>query len=133
MLQGVEADGVTPVGTAAQILDRDAGDGPLVEAPSLVLVSGTYYLFFSSNCYNGLEYDTSYATAAAVGGPYVKASSPLLVSGGDGGALNSPGSATVGLGGAQMVFHSDAVAGNASLRQMWTAGIKVSGGVVGFS
>lgn len=131
MLQPVEADGVTPTSTAAtQILDRDTADGPLVEAPSLVLVSGTYYLFFSSNCYNGLDYDTSYATASAVGGPYAKASSPLLVSGG---ALNSPGSATVGPEGAQMVFHADSVAGDSSLRQMWTAGILVGGGVVSIS
>lgn len=133
MLQAVEADGVTPTGTATQILDRDTSDGPLVEAPSLVLVSGTYYLFFSSNCYNGLDYDTSYATASAVGGPYTKASSPLLVSGDDGGALNSPGSVTVGPAGTQMVFHSDSVAGDSSLRQMWTAGIAARGGVVSVS
>lgn len=133
MLQAVEADGITPTGTATQILDRGPYDGPLIEAPSLVLVSGTYYLFFSSNCFNGPGYDTSYATAGAVGGPYAKASSPLLVSGGDGGALNSPGGATVGPEGAQMVFHSDAVAGDASLRQMWTAGITIGGGVVSIS
>lgn len=133
MLQAVETDGVTATGTATQILDRDANDGPLVEAPDLILVSGTYYLFFSSNCYDGPDYDTSYATASAVGGPYTKASSPLLVSGGDGGALNSPGGATVGPAGAQMVFHSDSAAGNSSLRQMWTAGITVSGSMVSIS
>lgn len=134
MLQPVEADGVTPTSTAAtQILDRDTADGPLVEAPDLILVSGTYYLFFSSNCYNGPDYDTSYATASAVGGPYTKAASPLLMSGGDGGALNSPGGATLGPDGAQMVFHSDSVADNASVRQMWTAGITVGGGVVSVS
>ena len=55
------------------------------------------------------------------------------MSGGDGGALNSPGSATVGPAGAQMVFHADSVAGDPSLRQMWTAGISVSGGVVSIS
>ena len=134
MLQPVEANGVTPTSTAAtQILDRDTADGPLVEAPSLILVSGTYYLFFSSNCYNGPHYDTSYATASAVGGPYAKAASPLLVSGGDGRALNSPGSATVGPDGALMVFHDDSVAGDSSVRQMWTVGITVDGGVVSVS
>lgn len=133
MLQAVEADGVTPTGAATQILDRGPADGPLVEAPDLVLVSGIYYLFFSSNCFNGAEYDTSYATASAVGGPYTKASSPLLVSGGDGGALNSPGGATVGPAGGQMVFHSDSVAGNPAVRQMWTAGITMDGGLVSIS
>ncbi len=68
-----------------------------------------------------------------MGGPYAKAGSPLLVSGGDGGALNSPGGATVGSDGQQMVFHSDSVAGDSGLRQMWTAGITVGGGVVGIS
>lgn len=133
MLQAVAADGVTPSGAPTQILDRDAADGPLVEAPDLILVDGTYYLFFSSNCFNGPDYDTSYATAGAVGGPYTKAASPLLVSGGDGGALNSPGGATAGPDGTQMVFHSDSVADDASVRQMWTAGITVSGGVVSIS
>ncbi|KAL9072228.1 MAG: hypothetical protein Q9161_003701 [Pseudevernia consocians] len=133
MLQAVAADGVTLSGGPTQILDRGSADGPLVEAPSLVLVDGTYYLFFSSNCYNGPDYDTSYATAGAVGGPYAKASSPLLVSGGDGGALNSPGSATVGPAGQQMVFHADSVAGNSEVRQMWTAGVTIGGGVVAIS
>ena len=133
MLQAVEADGVTPTGNATQILDRGPADGPLVEAPDLILVNGTYYLFFSSNCFNGPDYDTSYATASAVGGPYTKASSPLLVSGGDGGRLKSPGGATVGLDGARMVFHSDFATGDARTRQMWTAGITVSGGVVSIS
>ena len=133
MLQAVEADGVTPSGDATHILDRDPADGPLVEAPDLIRVDRTYNLFFSSNCFNGPDYDTSYATASAVGGPYTKASSPLLVSGGDGGALNSPGGATAGPDGTQMVFHSDSVADDAAVRQMWTAGITVSGGVVSSS
>ena len=133
MLQAVEADGVTPTGTATQILDRDAADGPLVEAPNLVLVSGTYYLFFSSQCFNGANYDTSYATASAIGGPYTKTSNPLLVSGGDGEVFNSPGGATVGPTGTQMVFHSDSTADDASVRQMWTAGITIGGGVVSIS
>lgn len=133
MLQPLNPDGVTPSGAPIQILDRDDADGPLVEAPSLVRSSsdGTYVLFFSSNCYNGPEYDTSYATAAAVGGPYVKSQRPLLVSGG---ALSSPGGATVGADGASMVFHSDSVAGDAGVRQMWTAGIEIgAGGAVGIS
>ena len=133
MLQEVNSDGVTANGDPTQILDRGDADGPLIEAPDLILKDGTYYLFFSSNCYNGPDYDTSYATATAVGGPYTKASSPLLVSGDDGGALNSPGGATVGSDGTQMVFHSDSTAGDADVRQMWTAGITVDGGLVSIS
>ena len=133
MLQTLESDGVTPSGDPVQILDRDAADGPLIEAPDLILHEGTYFLFFSSNCFNGPDYDTSYATASSITGPYTKASSPLLVSGGDNGALNSPGGATVGPDGTQMVFHSDSESGNSAVRQMWTAGIAISGGTVSIS
>lgn len=42
MLQLMECDGVTPNGAPMQLLDRIAADGPLIEAPSLVLVKGTY-------------------------------------------------------------------------------------------
>ena len=133
MLQAVEADGVTPTGSPVQILDRDANDGPLIEAPDLILHEGTYFLFFSSNCFNGPYYDTSYATASSITGPYTKASSPLLVSGGDNGALKSPGGATVGPDGTRMVFHSDEEAGNPAVRQMWTAGITISGTTVSIS
>lgn len=41
MLQKLNSDGVTPTGNPVQILDRDANDGPLIEAPSLVLHNGT--------------------------------------------------------------------------------------------
>ncbi|KAL6718139.1 hypothetical protein ACLMJK_004226 [Lecanora helva] len=133
MLQALEADGVTPSGEPVQILDRDANDGPLVEAPYLVLHEGTYVLFFSSNCFNGPYYDTSYATATAINGPYTKAGSPLLASGGNNGAFNSPGGASIGGGGTQMVFHSDQAASDASVRQMWTAGITIDGTTVSIS
>jgi beta-xylosidase len=68
MLQKMAADGVTPVGSPVQILDRDAGDGPLVEAPSLINVNGVFFLFFSSGCYADTSYDLSYATATSVTG-----------------------------------------------------------------
>ena len=73
MLQKMAADGITPVGSLVQILDRDAGDGPLVEAPSLIYVNNVFFLFFSSGCYAETTYDTSYATATSVTGPYTKA------------------------------------------------------------
>ena len=47
MLQAVNADGVTTVNNSSlvEILDRDGDDGPLVEAPYLVLHEGVYVLF----------------------------------------------------------------------------------------
>jgi hypothetical protein len=35
-------NGITPTGDPVQILDCDAADGPLIEAPSLILHDGTY-------------------------------------------------------------------------------------------
>lgn len=98
MLQRLSSDAVTPDGEAIQILDHDEIDGGLVEAPSLVLVDGMYYLTFSSNVYSTLKYDTSYATASAISGPYTKVQAPdapLLVSGdpSSSGPLGGPGGA----------------------------------------
>ena len=42
MLQQLESDGITPTGSPIEILDRGSADGPLIEAPDLVLVDGVY-------------------------------------------------------------------------------------------
>lgn len=133
LLQKLKADGVTRDGNPVQILDRDDADGPLVEAPSLVYSDSQYVLFFSSNCFNGDLYDTSYAIADDVAGPYTKAQAPdapLLVTGGDGGKFNSPGGAMVGPEGTSLVFHSDLTPGDPGVRQMWTTGITIQNGRV---
>ena len=133
MLQALDDDGVTPIGDPVQILSRGEADGPLIEAPYLILHNGTYVLFFSSNCFNGPYYDTSYATASAIAGPYTKTGTPLLLPGGDNGALYSPGGASVSADGTQIVFHADSESDNADVRQMWTAGISISGTTVSIS
>ncbi|KAJ9664314.1 hypothetical protein H2198_000243 [Neophaeococcomyces mojaviensis] len=92
MLQEVDPnDGVTLIGKPTKLLDRDALDGPLIEAPAMYRSNeGIYFLFFSSNCFSTAMYDVSYATAADIRGPYVKASRPLLITG-DGPDLVGPG------------------------------------------
>ena len=131
MLQQVSpSDGITLIGGPTQVLDRGPYDGPLIEAPSLVKSNGVYFLFFSSNCYNGPSYDTSYATATDIAGPYTKSSAPLLTTGGDGGRLNSPGGTTVSKDGTKILFHADQNPSDASIRQMWTADIQISGTTV---
>jgi len=104
MLQKVQADGVTPIGDAVQILDRSTldGDGPLVEAPSLVLRGGTYFLFYSTHCYTDPAYDVRWATATSITGPYTKTNVELLKTGND---LISPGGGTVCGCGDRMLFH----------------------------
>lgn len=103
MLQQVLEDGLTPVGDPIQILDRDSSDGPLVEAPSLIMAEdGTYLLFYSTHCFTDIKYDVRYATASAITGPYTKTGESLLASGDD---LYGPGGVTVKEDGS-MLFHS---------------------------
>ncbi|KAH7910531.1 glycoside hydrolase family 43 protein [Hygrophoropsis aurantiaca] len=127
MLQQMEEDGLTPVGDPVQILNRGPNDGPLIEAPALILHEGTYVLFFSSNCYNTNLYDISYATASSISGPYTKAPSPLLVTGDDG--LTAPGGATPRSDGTFMVFHAT-VDSNPLTRYLYTATMDWNGNVV---
>lgn len=106
VLQEVAKDGITLIGDAIQILDRDKYDGPLIEAPAMYRSDeGIYFLFFSSNCFTGPLYDTSYATAANITGPYTKSARPLFITG-DGPNLIGPGGMDIIKGGGMIVFHS---------------------------
>lgn len=105
MLQEVDVkDGTTKIGRPVPILDRDKLDGPLIESPSLYKANGVYFLFFSSNCFAGPSYDTSYATSTSILGPYIKTGQPLLVTG-DGPHLLAPGGPDVSANGKTLVFH----------------------------
>ena len=129
MIQPMECDGITPRGSPTQILDRGEYDGPLVEAPSLIRSSeGIYFLFFSSNCFDGPFYDVSYATATDIMGPYTKSPRALLLPG-SGPNLYSPGGADVTPDGKKMVFHAD-LGTNANTRQMYSAEISINGTTV---
>lgn len=120
ILQAVQADGVTPLGSAYQILDRSERDGPLVEAPSLVRTpAGKYVLFFSSNCFTSKHYDISYAFADSIFGPYEKLG-PLAKTGTAG--LRAPGGADIDPDGQHMVFHANGPKG----RYMYTASININ-------
>lgn len=113
MLQQMEADGTTTTGSPIQLIDRSDLDGPLIEAPSLLLSNGIYYLSFSSNYYNTEYYDTSYAYASSITGPWTKQSAPyapLLVTGtetSDDGALSAPGGADFSVDGTKILFHAN--------------------------
>ena len=129
LLQKVQEDGFTPIGDAVQLLDRsDAdGDGPLVEAPNLILHGDTYFLFYSTHCFTDPKYDMRYATSKSITGPYVKqgnAQHPLL-QGGNG--LTSPGSGTVCGCGDRMVFHAFC---EKDMRCMYAADVCINGGQV---
>jgi beta-xylosidase len=129
MLQQVSSDGFTPIDEPIILLNRSNADGPYIEAPSLVRSSeGVYVLFFSSNCYNGPYYDTSYATAMNVRGQFTKSAKPLLVTGTEG--LFSPGGADVLADGSRIVFHADQEYSNSAVRQVYTSEIQMSGTTV---
>jgi beta-xylosidase len=124
MLQKVAHDGISPLGMPMQILDRDDNDGPLIEAPSLARVGNKYYLFFSSNCYSTPWYDTSFAVADSIRGPYTKRG-PLFLSG-DLGGLVAPGGADVSPDGAFIALH----AGEVGSRFMHTARLSFENGFI---
>lgn len=121
MLQEVASDGVTPLGSPIQLLDRSDADGPLIEAPNLTILNGQYYLFFSSNCYTTTAYDVSFAVSNSVYGPFVRRG-PLLVTPELG--LSAPGGASVTKDGGYMVFH----AGVVGARYMYAATVQQQGG-----
>lgn len=134
-LQELLPDAVTPAGEPVEILDRDWFDGPLIEAPSLHRSEeGIYFLFFSSNCFVGPLYDTSYATSDNITGPYKKTGRPLYVTG-DGPDLMAPGGTDIMKDGSKLVFHGD-LKGLGSIRKkgltrgMYTAEPKFDGHTV---
>ncbi|EPS32625.1 putative alpha-L-arabinofuranosidase [Penicillium oxalicum 114-2] len=136
MLQKLKSDAVTPDGDPIKLIDRDEIDGPLVEAPSLAKVGGTYYLTFSSNWYNTPKYDISYAVASKITGPWQKVhgpDAPLLVSGDSSnvGPLSGPGGADFNEDGSKIVFH--AFKNGKSIddgRAMYVADLSMSKGVI---
>jgi beta-xylosidase len=103
LLQRVADDGFTPLGDAVPILDRDDTDGPLVEAPNLILHGDTYFLFYSTHCFTDPKYDVRWATSKKITGPYVKTGQKLFQTGDYG--LTSPGGGTVCGCGDRMLFH----------------------------
>jgi len=102
-IQPVSSNGVTFTGSASNILNLSPADGPDIEAPSMMRdSSGTYIVFFSSNCYTTTNYDVSYAYSSSPTGGFTK-SGPLYVTGNDG--LSGPGGADVDVDGKHVLFH----------------------------
>ena len=115
---------MTLLGSATTILDNEgASDEGIIEAPDLLHREGTWYLFFSANCYVNQNYNVHYATSKSVTGPYTRASKPLFKTG-DGNGLTAPGGADVDHDGKHMVFHAQN--GNGG-RAMYTALLTYNG------
>ncbi|MFD0691534.1 family 43 glycosylhydrolase [Actinomadura fibrosa] len=87
-------DGLGVAAAPQRLLGRS--DEPvLVEAPKLVRRGGKYVLLYSAGWYFSSDYQTRYATADSIAGPYTKAGAPLQSTGVYGGKVQGPGSADV--------------------------------------
>jgi beta-xylosidase len=80
-IQALSDDGLTlmrePIDLGIEADKR--WEGAVIEAPTLWLDDGTYYLFYSANAYYDASYAVGYATADVVTGPYVEAEeNPIL-------------------------------------------------------
>ncbi len=106
-LQPLSRDGLRTTGPAVRLVMQDqAWEGDLVEAPTLVRHGTSYVLFYSANDYGGDRYATGYAVASRLRGPYVKGDEPLMTS--DSTGVIGPGGQdvmTTTAGESRIVFH----------------------------
>lgn len=109
-LSRLSADGLSVDGDPVRlIMQTEAWEGALVEAPTLVRHGDAYVLLYSANDYGGDDYAIGVATAPAIDGPYTKQLEPLLSTAASDGAFRGPGGQDVVLGGDgddTLVFHS---------------------------
>lgn len=80
-IQQLSEDGLELVGEPIDtgLAADNRWEGAVIEAPTLWLHEGTYYLFYSANAYYDASYAVGYATATAVTGPYAEAEeNPIL-------------------------------------------------------
>jgi beta-xylosidase len=72
-IQPLRDDGLELVGERHMTLQLDAPwEGETIEAPSMLSVDGTYYLFYSGNGFNTPRYAVGYATGPSPLGPFTK-------------------------------------------------------------
>lgn len=75
----VSADGTQLAGPATRlVMQTEAWEGHLVEAPVLVERDGTYVLLYSANDYGSEDYAIGAATSTSLLGPYEKLPDPVL-------------------------------------------------------
>jgi hypothetical protein len=78
-LQRMSADGLRGEGEPVRILVRDPRIDPiLVEAPALVHRGGQYVLLHAAGVFFNSSYQTGYATAEKITGPYARGGAPLM-------------------------------------------------------
>jgi beta-xylosidase len=112
--QELAPDGLSLVGEPKQLLSNDQRwEGVVIEAPTMWKQDGKYYMFFSGNVYNTINYAVGYATCDAPTGPCTDApENPILKTDTDKPPVLGPGHQTVVLdkdGETWFVYHAWAV------------------------
>jgi beta-xylosidase len=114
-------DGLRLVGRPARLVQQDAAwEGPLVEAPTLWVEDGRYYLFFSGNVFDSDAYAVGYATCEGPLGPCEDAAeNPMLKSAC---GASGPGHQSVirdGDGETWLVYHAWPATSGEEERELW--------------
>lgn len=80
--QELAPDGLSLIGEPVRLVQNDRRwEGSVVEAPTMWLHEGRYYLFFSGNGYGGVDYAVGYASCESPLGPCTDAEeNPILAS-----------------------------------------------------
>ncbi len=92
--QPLSADGLSLIGTAADLMQPDeAWQGTIVEAPDMVEIDGTYWVFYSGNWFNHDDYAIGAARCTGPAGPCADTSTVPLLGSNDQG--QGPGEASV--------------------------------------
>lgn len=124
-LQPVAPDGITLVGDRRELLRSDLPEEEgVIEAPVLVRRPSHYVLFYSIKSFTNPDYQTTYATAPALTGPYTKSGERLISRSSFDETLDGPGGAdiTSGTDGEHAFFH--AWLGRAqAMRAMYAVGL----------
>lgn len=82
-IQPLSDDGLRLAGkpTDLGVVNDQPWEGDLIEAPTLLLKNGVYFLFYSANSYDTESYAVGYATSTTLLGPYTDApENPILAS-----------------------------------------------------
>jgi arabinan endo-1,5-alpha-L-arabinosidase len=107
-LASLNPDGTKIVGTAVELITNTLPwEGAVTEGPWVILVNGTYHLFYSGNAYNTAAYAVGVAQASKISGPYTKVPNPIAHTG-NGKPFYGPGHCSVVWTGRHwaMVYHA---------------------------
>lgn len=132
-VQRLDSSGTRLIGKPQRLIKQDQPwEGSLVEAPFVVEVDGTFWLFYSGNAFDSAAYAVGVAQATSPAGPFTKVPDPVLVSND---IAAGPGHcAVVTVAGRRwMVYHAwapDAIGASIPGRTMWLSEVEITADAV---